>query len=291
MLLVINQWKDNLIKLSYLIKIIIYKNFTNIYYYTYYYMDHITKGNTIIFNNEINELESNNQIIKIRVFECAICNSKTHSITKCSKYCELKNNLKKKNYLIFNTDRLNDNEEQGFCASGIIPYIYIENKIYLLVLIEKRKNKNGLNFIGGKRECILFNNTILPETSYETGLNELEEELGEILTKESVDMITEQIKKCKIPNFVFWSGDSKMCLYGIKLPSEFLSLLSLNNKDKTNTEAQGFKWIELNKCQYIENNYIKNEDSKIINFHYYSKNIIRGMKKIAKNKKLINIFI
>ena len=244
-----------------------------------------------------NDLDNNNiipsnEIIKTRVFECVLCNSKTHSITKCYKYRELKKNLEKKSYIKFNTRELNANDEIGFCASGIIPYIRMENKVYLLVLIETRNKKPGLNFIGGKRECVKtnyindINNSIRPETSYETALNELKEELGEILTIESVDLITEQITKCEIPNFVFWSGDSKMCLYGIKLQSDLLFSLTLNDNDKSNTEAQGFKWIGYNGLGYMEK-----KKSNTYKLHGYSKSILANMKKLSSNNDLNNLFI
>ena len=244
-----------------------------------------------------NDLDNNNiipsnEIIKTRVFECVLCNSKTHSITKCYKYRELKKNLEKKSYIKFNTRELNANDEIGFCASGIIPYIRVENKVYLLLLIETRNKKPGLNFIGGKRECVKtnyindINNSIRPETSYETALNELKEELGEILTIESVDLITEQITKCEIPNFVFWSGDSKMCLYGIKLQSDLLFSLTLNDNDKSNTEAQGFKWIGYNGLGYMEK-----KKSNTYKLHGYSKSILANMKKLSSNNDLNNLFI
>lgn len=241
-----------------------------------------------------NDLDNNNiipsnEIIKTRIFECVLCNSKTHSITKCFKYRELKKNLEKKNYLKFNTNKLNESEECGFCASGIIPYIRVENKVYLLVLIETRNKKLGLNFIGGKRECVKINdinNSIRPETSYETALNELKEELGEILTIESSDIITDQITKSEIPNFVFWSGDSKMCLYGIKLPSNLLFSLTLNDNDKSNTEAQGFKWIGYNGLGYMEK-----KKSNTYKLHGYSKSILTAMKKLSSNNDLNNLFI
>lgn len=244
-----------------------------------------------------NNIMPSNKIIKTRVFECVLCNSKTHSITKCYKYRELKKNLEKKSYIKFNTRELNANDEIGFCASGIIPYICMGNKVYLLVLIETRNKKPGLNFIGGKRECVKtndINNSIRSETSsetsfetsYETALNELKEELGEILTIESTDIITDQITKCEIPNFVFWSGVSKMCLYGIKLPSNLLFSLTLNNNNKSNTEAQGFKWIGYNGLGYMEKKKLN-----IYKFHKYSKSMLDIMKKLSSNNDLNNLFI
>lgn len=240
-----------------------------------------------------NDLDNNNiipsnKIIKTRIFECVLCNSKTHSITKCFKYRELKKNLEKKNYLKFNTNKLNESEECGFCAAGIIPYVRVGNKVYLLVLVESRNKILGLNFIGGKRECVMTNDTneTKPETSYETATNELMEELEEILTKESTDIITDQITKSEIPNFVFWSGDSKMCLYGIKLLSNLLFSLTLNNNDKSNTEAQGFKWIGYNGLGYMEK-----RKSNTYKLHGYSKSILTAMKKLSSNNDLNNLFI
>lgn len=225
-------------------------------------------------------------ITKTRVFECALCNSKTHSITKCFGY--RKSNIEKNNYLKFNTNELNKNEERYFCASGIIPYVCVRNKVYLLVLIERRNNQLGLNFIGGKRECVKINNVFRPETSYETALNELEEELGEILIDESKNMIVEEIKKCTIPNFAFWSANSKMCLYGIKLPSKYLTLLILNENNKSTTESQGFKWIRYNGLGYMENS---NYDYYSLKLHYYSKNILNAMISLSSEHNLNNLFI
>lgn len=234
------------------------------------------------------ELNDNNNI-KYRVFECELCKSKKHSITKCSKYKELKKELNKNNYILLNSDKMYNNEENGFCASGIIPYVIIKNKVFLLVLIETRYKKTGLNFIGGKRECIKLNNIIRPETSYETAITELEEELGEIMTNESTDMIVKEIKKYNTPNFVFWSGESKMSLYGIKLPSYFISKLKLNNMDKTNTEAEGFKWIGYNGIGYMENK--NNLLTNSYKLHSYSKNILNNMRKLCLNKDLNNLFM
>lgn len=239
-----------------------------------------------IDNLDNNIIMQSNNIIKTRVFKCALCNSKTHSITKCFKYRELKKNLEKENYIKFNTRELNFNEEQGFCASGIIPYIFVENNVYLLALIETRKKKVGLNFIGGKRECIQTNGAIRPETSYETAFNELKEELGEILTKESTDIITDQITKCEVPNFAFWAEDLKMGLYGIKLPSDLLFSLNLNNDDKSNTEAQGFKWIKFNGLGYMENKKLNK-----YKLHAYSKSVLVNMRKISHNNDLHNLFV
>lgn len=237
---------------------------------------------------EPDNINCKNSSITLRVFECVLCNSKKHSITKCSKYRELKKNLEKKNYLKFNSNELNESEECGFCASGIIPYVCVGNIVYLLVLEESRNKIPGLNFIGGKRECVLSDDTneIRPETSYETALNELKEELGEILTKKSMDMIIKQITKCKIPNFVFWSGDSKMCLYGIKFPNNFLFSLTLNDVDKSNTEAQGFKWIRYNGLGYMEK-----QNSNIYELHKYSKSMLNSMKKLSSDNNLNNLFV
>lgn len=233
----------------------------------------------------IEEQVMDNPVIKSRMFECVLCNSKAHSITKCVLYKNLKANLEKRNYVKYRTNKLNDNDELGFCASGIIPYVLYENKVYLLVLVEKRNNQLGLNFIGGKRECVkCVKEEIItrPETSYETAVNEFNEELGEILDSYSLNIMSTHLAKCKTPKFVFWFGDSKMCLYGIKFPSYILTQLVLNTEDKTKTEAQGFEWIVLDDGEYKENN-------EQIKMHGYSKSILRAMKKISKN--LNNLFI
>ncbi len=129
-------------------------------------------------------------------------------------------------------------------------------------------------------------NETRPETSYETALNELMEELGEILTKRSMNIIKYQINKCETPKFVFWSGDSKMCLYGIKFPKKFLFSLTLNDVDKLNTEAQGFKWIRFNGLGYNEK-----ENSNTCKLHKYSKSMLNSMKMLSSNKNLNNLFV
>lgn len=245
--------------------------------------DNLSIGNGTNNINNIDNTNPNNELA--RVFECGLCNSKSHSITKCFKYRELKKNLTNSNYINLNANKLNSNEENGFCASGIIPYVKIENKVYLLVLVEKRQNKIGLNFIGGKRECIKENGIIRGETSWETAKNELSEELGEILRNETAQLIIEQITKCSVPNFVFWSGQSKMSLYGIKLPNNFLFSLILNDRDKTKTEAQGYKWVAYNGKEYNKKN------PPHCKFHPYSKSILNDMKKLISNNDLNNLFI
>jgi 8-oxo-dGTP pyrophosphatase MutT (NUDIX family) len=259
------------------------------------------KENEDVINNESKESKESKNVIneekstnkKRRVFECGLCQSKIHGITKCTKYRELKNKLTDKDYLLFKSNKLKYNEENGFCASGIIPYICVEGKVYLLVLVEKRYKKIGLNFIGGKRECVeMDNDVIVGETSYQTALNEFEEELGEILTTDSMNNMIKHLNKCKKPKFVFWSGGSKMCIYGIKFPEHFLNSLELNNLDKTNTEAEGFKWIEPNIKWNCDYKYVDNgqESNVNISLHSYSKCMLSGIKKLAKNKNLYTLF-
>lgn len=225
-------------------------------------------------------IEINEEIKKTkRVFECCLCN-KNHSITKCEKYYEIKKDISKNNYILTKTNKIKKNDEKGFCASGIIPYVKIKNKIYMLVLIEKRDNSTALNFIGGKRECVKINNIkIIPETSFETAIHEFEEELSEILTKNTFKDINDTINKNITPTFVFWSSECKMSIYGIKISKKFLNYLKLNNEKKF--KIQGYKWIKHDGNKCININYP---------FHNYSKNILNDMKKISYKKNLNNLF-
>ncbi len=165
----------------------------------------------------------------------------------------------------------------------------------MLVLDEIRYGIRGLNFIGGKRECVKQDNITRPETSYETGLTELDEELGEILLPECKTELINHIKKVVLPKFCFWTGKSKMCLYGIKVPNYFISKLVLNNSDKTKCEAQGFQWIQLD--DYITINTKNFESNKMnfksdkINFHSYAKNILLDIIKLSPKNNIFNLFV
>lgn len=251
---------------------------------------------------ESNVSDQNISNNKTRSFECCYCvnlsGSKSgsesicktfvpHGLTKCSKYIHLKSKISKTNYLLIKKYELRKSEEAGFCASGIIPYTYNKGKIYLLVLDEMRYGIRGLNFIGGKRECVKKGKFTRPETSFETALTELDEELGEILLPECKEEFVNFIKKVKIPKFCFWTGKSKMSLYGIKVPNLFMSKLILNNFDKNNCEAQGFKWIKLD--DYIGPDSNKEIPGKI-NFHSYTKDMLFDMKKLCKENDIYTLF-
>lgn len=239
------------------------------------------------FNNKNNI----NKDIKIRSFDCGLCYSTEHGTCKCPRYYYFKKDLSKYSYYNFDVTRLKEKDERGFCASGIIPYVCVRTKVYMLVLVESRQTI-GLNFIGGKRECLKFNNKTRPETSYETAINELEEELTEILTPETKSEIVNQITKTK-PKFCFWASGSKMSLYGVKIPEKFLNQLILNDMDKTKTEAMGFMWIEFDGREYSPNKLFSIGKTKICeyNLHSYTKNILDDMKMLSKNNNLYNLFL
>ena len=254
----------------------------------------------------------------------------SHGLRQCEQFKQFKQNISRENYYQYNTNELRPNDELGFCASGVIPFTRKDDEIYILLLIEKRNGKSGLNFIAGGRECICEmynighannnnhkNNNSRPESSYETALNECEEELGEILLKQSLNLIMHDIKENK-PHSVFWSGKSKIALYTIEVDDWLLEADSLVfNKNKSEqSEADGFIWLKLSEHnKYIHrvnadkithkitdkithkitdkiNDKITHKqttetDDKIY-FHQFIKNILYDMKNLSPNKKSLN---
>ena len=152
-------------------------------------------------------MNDQNNFCKKRYFKCCLCQSNklsksvNHSLRQCNKFKLFKHNISQDNYFLHNVTALKESDEKGFCASGIIPYCIKNGEIYIMLLIEKRNSIIGLNFIAGGRECIEFinldkngKNSIYPETSFETALNETDEELGDILISESLELIMSELK-------------------------------------------------------------------------------------------------
>lgn len=240
---------------------------------------------------------------KSRYFGCVLCESDKHGVCKCKSYNKLKQNLSLKNYVLNNSDKLKQTDENGFCAAAIIPYVKVRNRVFILSLIETRANKIGLNFIGGKRECIKHNDVVRMETSYETALNELREELNEIFCVNSVNLIVDEINNFGIPTKCIWMAESKMALYCVKLSCNIINDLIPKSTDtnadvdvdtnKKYTEAEGFVWIQANKFYYDYANplyYSDNNLDEYIRFHKYSSNVFKFIEKISKKKNINNFF-
>ncbi len=209
--------------------------------------------------------------ISERIFSCPLCkvNSKipVHGLRKCKKFFEYKKNLNKSPYIIKSSTKLNQTEEQGFCAAGIVPYSIIDNSVKILGLVESRDNSDLLfqtkfNFIGGGREAIKINKKIRSEECWETAYAEFSEELGELITKESFNEINQLIQTNKSKANAFWSPKSKMALFGINIGNNNINLELKKDLDITKTEAQSFQWIDLN------------EWSTNTNIHEFCKQII-----------------
>jgi len=212
-----------------------------------------------------------------RCFEyCVICKLHNHKSISCFKYKNFKNKLTNNNYVLYNTLKLSQCDENGFCASGIIPYTKVNNKIYLLMLKEVRQNKPGINFIAGKRENIYINyNNVRFETSYETALNEFEEELSALVTNKSLNELIKEIKNTS-PNSCFWSYQSKMSLYSIEISNKFLNKLKI--KKSINKNAEPFDIIWINTSNYKK--YIGSQSINSICFHEFTINIINQIKSL-----------
>jgi hypothetical protein len=238
-----------------------------------------------------------------RHFSCSICKLKSHSVTKCSGYLKCKKNLTTHSYVLANSLNLKPNDEEGFCASGIIPFVKnSDGLVHILMLKENRKGINGLNFIAGKRECVRKNGIIIPETSFETALHEFEEELGDILESNCLANIIDEIKKSQ-PITCFWSSSSKMALYSIEIPMIFLNNLIGSDTINPNAEAYGIQWINANQYfQYLKNkknpnpnpnsNTNSNQNKKIY-YHSFISNIFNEIAQLSPNnfkRSIIHLF-
>jgi hypothetical protein len=201
----------------------------------------------------------------MRIFDCPLCKNKNnnkHVLRKCFNFYKFKNLLTQHNYY---SDKLFSNDELGFCSVGIILYYYDNNKIYLLMLKEMRKGFLKLNFIGGGREGYYNKRTnkYYMETSKQTIINELTEELSEIYSMESIKFIREYIirklfhKKYKL----LWIGNNKMVYYIIQIPIH----LKLLNNDKA-------CWVELDDLYNNKFNDVHNYTKEVVTniFSYFS---------------------
>lgn len=194
----------------------------------------------------------------MRIFDCPLCKKKNkHILRKCYNFYKFKNLISQNNYF---SDKLLVNDELGFCSAGIILYYYHENKIYLLMLTELRKNDLKLNFIGGGREGYYNKKTnkYYMETSKQTIKNELVEELSEIYSMESIKLLREYIirKLFHKKYTLMWISNNKMVYYIIQIPIH----LKLLNNDKA-------CWIELSDLY----------NNKLENVHDYTKEVVIKM--------------
>ena len=84
---------------------------------------------------------------------CLYCGSNvSFKNCRCKKFSSLKSLITEQNYF---SEKLKDNDENGYCAAGILPYFKDENGIKnFLFVVEKRNNNYKCNFIGGKREVV-----------------------------------------------------------------------------------------------------------------------------------------
>jgi 8-oxo-dGTP pyrophosphatase MutT (NUDIX family) len=219
---------------------------------------------------------------KVRCFTCCLCKDSSHVLRKCPNFYDKKNSINRYNYI---DNELKSNDKDGFCAGGIIPY-YIdpEGNKWILMLIERRSSeyysdgqeKIGLNFIAGGREGITDpeTNITIPENPYQTAINEFKEELGEILTPSSYQLIKTEVEISE-PTFIFWSGQSKMALFGVNVSYDLFDKLKLvDNISEKNTEAEDFKWIKVS--EYGKYIYKKNTNltKKHIYYHKFTRQII-----------------
>lgn len=145
---------------------------------------------------------------------CPFCGTKEHTIKKCKHFFLMKRRVKssytKKGYI--NSSYIDEREELGYCAAGVLPYFYYENKIYLMVVKEVRDGVEKINFIGGKKESVYDYDSIRPEYSIETAYNEFFEETETFDLTSHFNINQKEL----LPSSVLWHSKNKYVLYSVK---------------------------------------------------------------------------
>jgi hypothetical protein len=216
---------------------------------------------------------------KKRCFTCCLCNSKQHGTRACIKFDNFRKNITNETYF---ANELHPSDIDGFCSAGIIPYCIDPcGEKFVLMLVETRQNKIGLNFIAGGREGLNdpLTKTTYIEPPYVTAINEFKEELGEILEPKSYESIKSAVINTE-PSFVFWSSNpAKMALFAVKVSYDLCNKLVLvDNISTKKTEAQDFRWIKVS--EYEKYNQSKNLFKAQTNDLYYHDFVTKIVKSI-----------
>ena len=171
--------------------------------------------------------------------KCPFC-SKEHNLRSCNLFNKIKIKCTKTYYI---GKHLHINDENGFCAAGIVPYIKVKNdETMVLVVEQKRKDLIGLNFIGGRREAIKINGKIYAELPQQTAIREFKEEITPFASPRLIEAVTKSYFST-----VFWSGLTKYVLYPVRLDITYLQ--DINSKI-LDGEIISAKWVLLNKENY-----------------------------------------
>ncbi len=205
----------------------------------------------------------------------------THNLRKCEKFQVYKLNLTKENYIGL---RLNLADSIGFCSAGIIPW-FIDNKgkINLLGLYETRESSIKINFIGGGREGNISNHKKLVkmETPKQTAINEFIEEMGQMISLQSLNPVKEYLIRMLHNNKykVMWIGKSKMVYYLVHMPQSLINEITdlkkpgkifLDKLSQTYCKTVGYEWFVLNELYWYDCRY--NE------LHQFTKPIVNSLK-------------
>lgn len=169
---------------------------------------------------------------------CGRTGIKSFSDCNCRKFKMYKRNISQ-NYYFSKILKIND--ESGFCSAGILPYfIDTDGTIFVLFLMQKRHNKDALNFAGGKRDSQLFSTLdenhsphtiIVPETSIQTAKREFIEEVGELIHPDDRSLLDEV--NCAKLDKVFWTGKNKMAIYLLEVKFNLCELKKHVDPEKT----------------------------------------------------------
>ena len=165
-----------------------------------------------------------------------------HSLRKCPLFFHKKRKISKSFYI---DSTLAQQDQEGFCAAGIVAYTKFKNTTYLFMLKQTRADRTALNFAGGGRETISSYGVIRPESYKETAINEFIEEVGELIGPDHsmISKVKSRVEKSQ----VLWTGLTKFALIPVKVEPIYLNIDMLNNVSP-NSEAIGFEWVDINSC-------------------------------------------
>jgi hypothetical protein len=188
-----------------------------------------------------------------RVRTCPYRCEEEHELRKCPHFSLQKRLCSKKSYI--NTTLLPE-DEAGFCASGVVPYCYVNGELMIFFIKEDRKygslTKKLFNCVGGKRDSIRITSItndkiggLRPETAVETAIAEFEEEVGDLIGKDSSFIFSVKNKLLSHKSPIYWSGHSKFALFPVKVDSLYCTKLQLQKNIPVDSEASEFSWMNV----------------------------------------------
>lgn len=170
-------------------------------------------------------------------------------------------------------------EEELYCTAGICPYKITQNDILLLMALENREGKMGLNFIGGKKNK--------GESPLETAAREsYEETLGIISNKMVTDNTEESI----------WVLNHSYVIHMMPINFDPIFMFEIKKTVEPDREVDSLVWISLNE---LNNNNIQltncNGDflNKKTQMHNFTYSIIKNnnFKKFFHTKMTPNLYL